>query len=249
MKSVGEAMAIGRTFKEALQKGIRSLEIGAVRLRPQGRSSDGTDQRRRCSRPTPDRLFYVQRGPRRGLRPSQEIYRADRRSIPGSSTRSQQIVRPGAGDAGRRRGHWRDRHRRACAEAKRAGFSDRQLAAAARARPADGADPRARADRRPGITPVYKRVDTCAAEFEAHTPYLYSTYETECEAEPTDRQEGHDPGRRAQPHRPGHRVRLLLLPRRVRAARDWATRPSWSTATPRPSPPTTTPPTGSTSSR
>ena len=69
-----------------------------------------------------------------------------------------------------------------------------------------------------------------------------------CEARPTDAQEDHHPRRRAQPHRPGHRVRLLLLPRRFRAARP-ATRPSWSTAIRKPCRPTTTPPTGSISSR
>ena len=97
--------------------------------------------------------------------------------------------------------------------------------------------------------PVYKRVDTCAAEFATSTAYLYSTYEEECEAQPDRSQEDHDPGRRTQPHRAGHRVRLLL-----RACRRWrcarmVTRPSWSTAIRRPSPPTTTPPIACTSSR
>ena len=79
--------------------------------------------------------------------------------------------------------------------------------------------------------------------------YYYSTYnapDTRARQQP---QEGHGPGRRPQPHRPGHRVRLLLRPRGLRPARRRATRRSWSTATPRPSPPTTTPPTSSTSSR
>ena len=57
-----------------------------------------------------------------------------------------------------------------------------------------------------GVEAVYNLVDTCAAEFEAYTPYLYSTYETSCEANPTDQRKGHDPGRRAEPHRAGHRV-------------------------------------------
>ena len=101
-------------------------------------------------------------------------------------------------------------------------------------------------------------VDTCAAEFEAYTPYYYSTYETPVASQsrtasrddvrcdrgrdpPADRQgPHHDPRRRAEPHRPGHRVRLLLLPGRVRPARRRATRPSWSTRTRRPSRPTTT---------
>ena len=65
---------------------------------------------------------------------------------------------------------------------------------------------------------VFNRVDTCAAEFESFTPYLYSSYESECEADAARPQEGHDPGQRAEPHRAGNRVRLLLLPRLVRAA-------------------------------
>jgi carbamoyl-phosphate synthase large subunit len=74
-----------------------------------------------------------------------------------------------------------------------------------------------------GVTAQFKRIDTCAAEFEAQTPYMYSTYEhptmgePECEARPTKREEGRHPRRRPQPHRPGDRVRLLLLPRLFRA--------------------------------
>ena len=74
-----------------------------------------------------------------------------------------------------------------------------------------------------GVRPVFKRIDSCAAEFDAATPYLYSTYEAplfgepEDEAEVSDR-EGDDPGRRAEPDRAGDRVRLLLLPRRLRAS-------------------------------
>jgi carbamoyl-phosphate synthase large subunit len=67
---------------------------------------------------------------------------------------------------------------------------------------------------------VFKRVDTCAAEFASSTAYMYSTYEEECEAAPTDAKKDHGPRRRAEPHRPGHRVRLLLRARRLRAARD-----------------------------
>ncbi len=70
-----------------------------------------------------------------------------------------------------------------------------------------------------GVRPVYKRVDTCAAEFDTRTAYMYSTYEEECEARPTGPRQDHGAGRRAQPHRPGHRVRLLLRARGARAAR------------------------------
>ena len=73
------------------------------------------------------------------------------------------------------------------------------------------------------VRPCYKRIDTCAAEFQALTPYMYSTYEmpvggqTVCESQSQRQEEDHHPGRRPQPHRPGHRVRLLLLPCRLLA--------------------------------
>ena len=69
------------------------------------------------------------------------------------------------------------------------------------------------------VTPVYKRVDTCAAEFATSTAYLYSTYEEECEARADQPPQDHDPRRRSEPHRPGDRVRLLLRARRAGAAR------------------------------
>ena len=101
-----------------------------------------------------------------------------------------------------------------------------------------------------GVRPVYKTVDTCAAEFAARTPYHYSSYDEETEVEPREQAGGAHPRQRAQPDRAGHRVRLLLRARRRSAlSRRPATRPSWSTATPRRSRPTTTPATGSTSSR
>ena len=90
---------------------------------------------------------------------------------------------------------------------------------------------RARSDvrderKRRGIEPTFKSVDTCAAEFEAYTPYYYSTYEDEDEdaAEAAGQEADHDPRRRAEPHRPGDRVRLLLLPGQLRPARSWASR-------------------------
>ncbi len=96
-------------------------------------------------------------------------------------------------------------------EAKQMGFSDMRLG-----KLWDMHEDKVRGLRHKlNIRPVYKRVDTCGAEFEAFTPYLYSSYEEECEAEPTDRQQDHDPRRRAEPYRPGHRVRLLLCSRRI----------------------------------
>ena len=88
-----------------------------------------------------------------------------------------------------------------------------------------------------GVRPVFKRIDTCAAEFEAKTPYMYSTYEAPSFGEPEDEsaadrpaQDRH-PRRRAEPDRAGDRVRLLLLPRLLRAGGCRASRRSWSTAT------------------
>ena len=135
---------------------------------------------------------------------------------------------------------------------KAMGFSDARLAKLTGQKEAEV---RARAARARTCGPCYKRIDTCAAEFAALTPYMYSTYETpvggkaECESQSHRQEEDHHPGRRAQPHRPGHRVRLLLLPRRLFAVGAGLSRPSWSTAIRRPSRPITTPPTGSISSR
>ena len=100
---------------------------------------------------------------------------------------------------------------------KRKGFSDKRLA---RLLGTNQHDLRRRRHAL-GVRPVYKRVDTCAAEFATPTAYMYSTYDEECEAEPTDAQEDHGAGRRAQPHRPGHRVRLLLRACRAGHARGW----------------------------
>jgi len=172
MKSVGEVMAIGRTFKEALQKGLRGLEIGAS-----GFSRDDLDDARikeKLLTPDPDRIFYVKRALDLGWTESKihqmtgidPWFLAQIREI----VILESSIGPGMDDETLR-------------EAKRMGFSDPRLgalsgvsAAAIRARRQSA-----------GITPVYKRVDTCAAEFESHTPYLYSTYEDECEAEPTAR--------------------------------------------------------------
>ena len=86
------------------------------------------------------------------------------------------------------------------------GISDERLASGWRLAGAEVHSRRARCARQLGVTPVYKLVDTCAAEFESFTPYLYSCYDDEDEAAPTTKKEGHHPRQRAQPHRPRHRV-------------------------------------------
>jgi hypothetical protein len=127
---------------------------------------------------------------------------------------------------------------------KRKGFSDRRLAKLLKTTDKAVRDAR----KALGVRPVYKRVDTCAAEFATNTAYMYSTYEDECEAEPTD-------GRRSScwaaaptaSARASSSTTAACMPRSP-CART-ATRPSWSTATRRRSRPTTTPPTACTSSR
>jgi carbamoyl-phosphate synthase large subunit len=172
MKSVGEVMAIGRTFKEALQKGLRGLEIGAS-----GFSRSDLDDGRikeKLLTPDPDRIFYVKRALDLGW-PHEEINRMTGID-PWFLEQIQQIVNlereigPGMDDETLR-------------QAKRYGFSDARIAQLL-GKGTREADVRARR-LGAGIVPVYKRVDTCSAEFESHTPYLYSTYESENEAEPT----------------------------------------------------------------
>jgi carbamoyl-phosphate synthase large subunit len=172
MKSVGEVMAIGRTFKEALQKGLRGLEIGSSGFA----RADLDDARikEKLQTPDPDRIFYVKRALDLGW--SHERIHHITGIDPWFLDQMQQIVelekrlRPGLDDATLR-------------EAKRYGFSDARLGQLTRT-----GEGEVRARRKAaGIAPVYKRVDTCSAEFESFTPYLYSTYEQECEAAPSDR--------------------------------------------------------------
>src|SRR5258705_3148563 len=174
MKSVGEVMAIGRTFKEALMKGIRSLDtgkrIGGAKIEPKILTQ-------RLVTPHPERLAYVQYALRQGHTVKQvakmtsmdpwflyqlkeindqqlELEKHPMESIP------TEVLR----------------------ESKRMGFSDGRLAAAWRL---EGQEKVRHLRKKHGVLPVYKRVDTCAAEFESFTPYLYSTYEDEDEATPT----------------------------------------------------------------
>jgi carbamoyl-phosphate synthase large subunit len=180
MQSLGEVMAIGRSFNEALQKGLRSMEIGVAGLEPRFAGEPVERLIDLVRTPTPDRLFAVADAFRAGLSIEQvyETSKIDRWFL-------QQIVR--IVDAERRiveKGvRERDDIEVDLRSWKRLGFSDRQIA-----RLTGQSESAVRALRhKHGVRPVYKRVDTCAAEFEARTPYLYSTYERECEAEPTDR--------------------------------------------------------------
>jgi carbamoyl-phosphate synthase large subunit len=174
MQSVGESMAIGRTFNEALQKGLRSLEIGVSGLETRNFPTERLPELLRT--PAPMRIFAVGDALRAGMSVD-DVYQQtyiDRwflRQMRHIVTMEKEIAstkNATAADYLR----W-----------KREGFSDKQIAMLT-----DRNEPEVRAERQSlGIRPVYKRVDTCAAEFEASTPYLYSTYETENEAAPTSR--------------------------------------------------------------
>ncbi len=179
MKSVGEAMAIGRTFSEALQKAVRSLEIGRAGLGADGRDRIEPERlRERLRVPTAERLFYVRYALQAGwsVEAVAELTRVDPwflRAVEG-------IVHL----EGRLRAFRLDAlPPELCRQAKRSGFADAQIAHLT------GSDEDSVRRRRLelGLRPVYKRVDTCGAEFEALTPYMYSTYEEECEARPTAR--------------------------------------------------------------
>src|SRR5437660_1024725 len=180
MKSVGEVMAIGRTFKEALLKGVRALDtgkrVGSEKIEPKILTQ-------RLVTPHPERLSYMRYALRQGYTVKQiakmtsidpwfvyqlkeindmqlELEKHPMESIP------TEVLR----------------------DAKRMGFSDERLAAVWRLENGKGAQEKIRHLRKKhNVSPVYKRVDTCAAEFESYTPYLYSTYEEEDEASPTQK--------------------------------------------------------------
>src|SRR5512143_1779450 len=180
MKSVGEVMAIGRTFKEALLKAVRSLETGK---KPGSEEIEPKILIQRLVTPHPERLSYLRYALRQGHTVKElakmtsidpwflyqlkeisdtqlEVEKHPIESVPS------EVIR----------------------EAKRMGISDARLAAAWRVSNGRGAAEKIRHLRKSrGVTPVYKHVDTCAAEFESYTPYLYSTFEDEDEAAPTEK--------------------------------------------------------------
>jgi carbamoyl-phosphate synthase large subunit len=206
MKSVGEVMAIGRTFKEALQKAVRSLEVD----RPGLVSMHGLDWglppdadreavvariREALRTPHPDRLWHLADAMRVGLAPEdlfgltridpwfleqiRDLVEFESRLLAGRQ-KSQVASRKSSDSALLR-------------EAKQLGFSDSRISQLTRVTKEQVREWRKALDLTQGLEDggrggvTYKRVDTCAAEFEAHTPYLYSTYERTCEARPTDR--------------------------------------------------------------
>ena len=186
MKSVGEAMAIGRTFREALQKALRSMEDGRA-----GFGADASDGRvdpsrlrEKLSIPSPERLSYIRYALQSGWSVSAvaRLTRID----PWFLAQLEELINL----EGRLRAFSLDNvPPRLLREAKRNGFSDSQLARLLRVSGRGSEGSLAVRARRleAGIRAVYNRVDTCAAEFEAYTPYLYSTYESSCEAAPSAR--------------------------------------------------------------
>jgi carbamoyl-phosphate synthase large subunit len=181
MKSVGEVMAIGRTFKESLQKALRSLEIGHAGLEPPAVPAGPAGLEAlwaQIDKPRPGRPWALAEVLRRGVT-IEEIHRRcwiDPWFLQNLAELVEMERNLAAASSEQDRAAW-------LRSAKRAGFSDARLGALWGMR-----EDAVRALRwREGVRPVYKRVDTCAAEFEAYTPYLYSTYEDECEARPSQR--------------------------------------------------------------
>ncbi len=184
MKSVGEAMAIGRSFCEALQKGLRSMETGLSGLDPIPRPGDGGRDafRAALSAPRPDRLLMAAEALRAGLTVAE--IRAATHFDPWFLNELSRLIAAEQDVAAAGLPHDAPALRRL----KALGFSDRRLAELAGLTEATVAAARARL----GVAAVYKRIDTCAAEFASATPYLYSTYEggfaaPVCEADPSAR--------------------------------------------------------------
>jgi carbamoyl-phosphate synthase large subunit len=175
MKSVGEVMAIGRTFKEALFKGLRSLE--AVKpLRLEDVSDD--EIQRKLARPNSQRFSYITYALQHNW-PIAEIYRLSRVD-PWFLEQLQDVMEIQKGIEGLK---LNDISAEVLRSFKEVALSDRRLAYLT-----EKTEDEVREYRKSlGVVPVYKRVDTCGAEFESFTPYLYSTYESESEAAPTDR--------------------------------------------------------------
>ncbi len=176
MKSVGEVMAIGRTFKESFQKALRGLETGVDGLDEQ--TTDRDEIVEEIGNAGPNRIWYVADALRVGMTVS-EI--CEETGIdPWFLAQIEELVQIEQRLRGRTlESLTRDEVR----FLKRHGFSDRRLARLLGAK----ADAMRAARRRLGVRPVYKRVDTCAAEFATTTAYMYSTYEDECEANPSAR--------------------------------------------------------------
>jgi carbamoyl-phosphate synthase large subunit len=185
MKSVGEVMAIGRNFQESLHKAMRGLETGSDGFEPQVEAVHGvyseaslTSIRQELAIPRAKRLWYVGDAFRAGMS-LEEVYRTSKIDH-WFLEQIQELIAVEAEIAQQKISRLAKAELRRC---KQLGFSDRRLAALLKVKEASV---RARRHKL-GIRPVYKRVDTCAAEFPSSTAYLYSSYDEECEAQVTQR--------------------------------------------------------------
>jgi carbamoyl-phosphate synthase large subunit len=183
MKSVGESMAIGRTFQESFQKAMRSLETGlhgwgCLARTPPAPSAKGWEDLKHSLRvPNPDRMASIHTAMAAGMTEAQvcELTNMDPWFVAqlGELLAAERFLQSCSGVAELTPTDW--------LALKRRGFSDRQLGAALGCKEGDVRGARVAA----GVVPSMKRVDTCAAEFEAATPYMYSSYDGNCEAAPT----------------------------------------------------------------
>lgn len=242
MKSVGEVMAIGRTQQESLQKALRGLEVGATGFDPKVSLDDPealTKIRRELKDAGAERIWYIADAFRAGLSVDGvfNLTNIDRWFL----VQIEELVRleekvAEVGITGL--------HAEFLRQLKRKGFADARLAKLAGVREAEIRKLRDQYD----LHPVYKRVDTCAAEFATDTAYMYSTYEEECESNPSDRDKimvlGGGPNRIGQ----GIESTTAVYTPRWRCVKT-VTKPLWLTVTRKPSPLITTLPTASTSSR
>ncbi len=196
MKSVGEVMAIGRTFGESLQKALRSMETGLtglddLALEGLGAGDDKNVIRAALSKPTPDRLLKVAQALRLGF-DHEQVYQSCKID-PWFLAQIQEIVDQEA----RVKAHGLPKTAEQLRALKAMGFSDARLA-----KLAGLTEAQVTAQRRAlGVRPVFKRIDTCAAEFAAPTAYMYSTYERELVSEPVSQTGAHasDRGCEAKP--------------------------------------------------
>ena len=243
MKSVGEVMAIGRTFQESFQKALRGLEVGVDGMNE--KTQDREILEKELGEPGPDRIWYVGDAFAAGwtLDEVHNITKIDKWFL----VQIEEIVKIELEldkvyeeRAMPRWLHWTPPR---CARSSK-GLSDRRLA-----KLLHSTDKAVREARKAlGVRPVFKRVDTCAAEFATDTAYMYSTYDEECEAEPTDKKRSWCWAvARTASARASSSTTAACMPRSP-CART-AMKPSWSTATPKPCPPTTTPRTACISSR
>ena len=176
MKSVGEVMAMGRTFQESFQKALRGLEVGVDGMNE--KTQDREVLEKELGEPGPERIWYVGDAFAQGMSVDEvfDLTKIDRWFL----IQIEEIVKIELELEKTSLENLTPEEMRAL---KQKGFSDRRLAKLLKRTEAD-----IRAQRHQwGIRPVYKRVDTCAAEFATNTAYMYSTYDQECEAEPTDR--------------------------------------------------------------